>query len=203
MKKNNKLPKTKVSKPLQKSKPPQKFDSFFKFGKQLFKLGKQLLVALVGLFLLNQVEKSSDGYRWMYEDLLKKNMVTIKKYPEYSLEQRYQMKMGFSMAYIDYVKQNTPDTAVILFPDHQIISDTKDPKQNFSGMVGWCSTKYGYYRFLYPRKVVFESEKEQSPFFEKITHVAIINGWGYEYLSYPVPVEYQSINAISPIHPKQ
>lgn len=184
----------------QKKKPdtPPKNQKSSSFNKGIL-FGKQVLVALVGLFLLVQVKKSVDSYRWIYDDLLKGNMETIRKYPNLSTDERYILKMGFPISFMNHIKANTPDSAVILFPDSDVFANTKDPKQDLSGMLGWCSSKYAYYRLLYPRKVVFESEKEQSPFFEKITHVAIVNGWGYDYLKTSVPVEFRTNNAILPV----
>lgn len=190
----NKSPKNSI--PLPKAQNPQK-------SHILVRIGKQFVVALVGLILIVQIKESSDGYKWVYEGLLKGNLELIKKYPNLSVDERYQMKMGFPLVYLNYIKQNTSDSAVILFPEVRFFSDTKDPKQDLSGIGDWGFTKYAYYRFLYPRKVVLEPEIEKSPFFEKVTHVAIINGWGYDYLKYSVPEEHRVYNTILSIHSNQ
>ena len=198
MKKNNKFSSSQ-KKPIKTSKPVQKTAT----SNKIVLFGKQILVALAGLFLLYQVKESSEGYQWVYEGLLKGNMETIKKYPNLSVGERYKIKIGFPMYYFDYIKENTPDTAIILFPDFPVFLETKDPNQDLSGMHSWYVTKYAYYRFLYPRKVVFEAEKDASLFFKKVTHVAIVNGWGYDYLSYPVPEGSRVYNTVLPINSQQ
>ena len=40
--------------------------------------------------------------------------------------------------------------------------------------------------FLYPRKVVGENEKDSSPLYAQVTHVMIVDAWGYDKLTYPV-----------------
>ncbi|MCL2682695.1 MAG: hypothetical protein FWE63_04315 [Bacteroidales bacterium] len=195
---NKKQPNSKLPKPVQKPpKAPQKswFDVVVRFG-------KQALVALAGLFLLVQAKNSAVGYRWVYDSLLKGNMEVIRKHPNLSVDERYVMKMGFPISYLNHIKQHTPDSAIILFPEPSVFLDTKDPNQNLSGMHGWSFSKYAYFRYLQPRKVVFANETD-SPYFEKITHVAIINEWGYDFLSYPVPLEHRPVNAILPIHSNQ
>ncbi|MDR0437667.1 MAG: hypothetical protein LBH22_05125 [Bacteroidales bacterium] len=196
---NKKQPNPKLPKPAQKPpKAPQKssFDVVVKFG-------KQALIALVGLFLLIQIKNSADGYRWVYDSLLKGNMEVIKKHPNLSVDERYQLKIGFPIAFLNHIKQHTPDSAIILIPKHTVFSETpKDPNQSLRGMADWSYSKYAYFRYLQPRKVVFEWETD-SPYFEKVTHVAIINGWGYDYLSYPVHPEHRPNIAILPIHSNQ
>lgn len=44
-------------------------------------------------------------------------METIKKYPKLTFEQKMQMKLGTSYEYLLYLKQATPENAVILYPD--------------------------------------------------------------------------------------
>ncbi|MDD5231399.1 MAG: hypothetical protein PHC43_08725, partial [Candidatus Marinimicrobia bacterium] len=40
--------------------------------------------------------------------------------------------------------------------------------------------------FLYPRRLVYEAEKEKNPFYDKVDYVAIVNFWGYDKLEYEV-----------------
>jgi len=40
--------------------------------------------------------------------------------------------------------------------------------------------------FLYPRQVVYESEKDKTKMYNKITYVAIVNNWGYDKLRYDI-----------------
>ncbi len=66
---------------------------------------------------------------------------------------------------------------------------------------GSTYTKGWALRFLYPRKVVLESEYDTSIYTPQITHVAIVNGVGAEKLPYKL----SSVPAfgVLPIDPSQ
>lgn len=52
--------------------------------------------------------------------------------------------------------------------------------------------------FVYPRKLIYHDEKDKYPeLYKTATHVAIINGWGYELLDYNV--QSRSAFAILPL----
>lgn len=123
------------------------------------------------------------GYSWAYNSLLKGNMQTIRTYPNLTIDQKYEMKHGTDYSYLRFLKQATPEDAVILYPSGEDFYpagvDSPFKQAGISGR-NWAL------RFLYPRRIVLPSEMETSLYADSITHVAIVNGRGYERLNYPV-----------------
>lgn len=154
---------------------------------------KDVCFLILSLFLVSYLFLKQPGYNWVYFGLLKKNMETIKKYPNLTFEQKMQMKLGTSYEYLLYLKRATPENAVILYPESRAFREKGSPfTQNIDNKI------YAT-RFLYPRKLVLESELETSKYANKITHVAIVNGKGKEKLSYPVDSAFQ--HGILPVNP--
>ncbi len=96
--------------------------------------------------------------------------------PKLTREQRYGVKLGISYSYLQFIKQNTPEDAVILYPSKE---DFFPPGQEspFQGEVynlSWAT------RFLYPRKIIFPHQMQQNVFTPYISHIAIVNGRGFE-----------------------
>lgn len=142
---------------------------------------------IVGLIILNYYSKRTD-IEWLHNTLLKSNYETIKKYPNATFDERLGLKLGFNYAYLKYIHDNTPEDAVILFPTRDVIlkQPTQFKEAEFS--LQWIHS------FVYPRKVVIDGTETK----DQITHVAIMNGWGYDKLTYQV--ENQHENAIYPIN---
>ena len=95
-----------------------------------------------------------------------------------------------------FVKESTPENAVILLPGKEAFYPEGE-ERIFSGEP---YNKLWAIRFLYPRRVIIPSELGKTPWSEKITHVAIVNGRGYEYLDYEV--EQKAPHAVLPMHLK-
>lgn len=119
------------------------------------------------------------GYHWVYNGLLKENMRLIKKYPKLTFDQKMCIKLGASYEYLMFLKQATPDTAVILYPSSEAFQKEGSPFKHE------IYNKIYATRFLYPRKLVLESELKYSKYRNKITHVAIVNREGIDRLPYP------------------
>ncbi len=166
--------------------------------KPLFNIsGKWLLknVSFLILMLLLVIYTFSKqpAYHWVYFDLLKSNMEIIKKYPNLTFDEKMQMKLGASYGYLSYLKQETPENAVILYPDSKAFRRKGSPfTQNIDNRI------YAT-RFLYPRKLILGKDLKTSKYADKITHVAIVNGKGVEALSYPVDSTFQ--HGVLPIKP--
>jgi hypothetical protein len=157
-------------------------------GGYLTWLIKNVGVALVAGFLLSECLDVQQGYNWAYYSLMKGNMVTIRKYPNLTIEQRNEQKLGNDYAYLQFVKNSKPEDAVILYPSREDFF----PEGVESPFKQDISNKTWGLRFLYPRKLVLPSEMETNRYAKDITHVAIVNGRGLERLNYEVetPVEY-------------
>jgi hypothetical protein len=138
-------------------------------------------VIAAGFFLFQCVDKQQ-SYHWAYNSLLKGNMATIRKYPNATLDERAEMKLGFDYTYLQFLKKETPEDAVILYPDGKDFF----PEGEESPFKQDVSNKMWALRFLYPRKLVLPSEMETNCYAKDITHVAIVNGRGYERVEYKI-----------------
>lgn len=158
---------------------------------------KNMVALIVVLFLLNKfVISIQPGYNWAY-NMLQKNLEYTRLYAQTTTDNRFEMKLGLSHVYLRYLKENTPENAVILLPPKEAFYPEGE-ERIFSGEP---YNKLWATRFLYPRRVVIPSELGVTPWSEKITHVAIVNGRGYEYLDYEVPEKTPHI--VLPIHLNQ
>jgi hypothetical protein len=92
------------------------------------------------------------------------------------------MKVGVDYTFLNYVKQNTPENAVILFPLPEHVTEKSGNMQLTDNIL---SKNWATY-FVYPRRVIYKSEAETNPLYGDITHVAICAGHGYEDLEYAV-----------------
>lgn len=155
---------------------------------------KNVSFLILAILLVSYALSKQPGYQWVYFGLLKGNMATIKKYPELTYEQKMQMKLGTSYGYLLYIKQSTPENAVILYPPTNAFRTKDSPfTQNIDNKI------YAT-RFLYPRKLVLESELLMSKYADQITHIAIVNGIGKDKLTYPVDSTVQ--HGVYPINPQ-
>jgi hypothetical protein len=144
---------------------------------------------LAGIFLMtlfshhepdpqNPTEKHLNaGYDWLLNSMLKSNLETISQHPELTTQQRYEAKWGGEIAYINQVKNQTTESAVILFPTKAMM---KESGFKSVGDIAWLEY------FLYPRKLVYEDDKAKSPLYAQVTHVVSMNGWGLDKLKYTV-----------------
>jgi len=142
-----------------------------------------LLFSLILIIILYQ---KIPGYKWLWDSLVISNQKMIKKYPDLSLEQKFEIKCGFDYKYLHFVKNNSPEDAIILMPSKEDIFP-RGQKSDFNtkGSGGIRNKAWATY-FLYPRKLVYEVEKDENPLYKKINYVAIVNYLGYEKLNYEV-----------------
>jgi hypothetical protein len=143
---------------------------------------KSLLVATAGGLLLFWTVTENSGYWWVWEKLLKDNWVLIQKHRAATLGERYQMKLGFDYVFWDFLKQHTPDSAVILFPLKQYNTE----KAGNSQLTDKTNNKYWVTHFVYPRRVLYKDEQDTNPRYNDVTHVAIVAGHGSDDLEYRV-----------------
>lgn len=145
---------------------------------------KNLLIAALAYMLLPGFVKSNAGYEWLIEGYAKGNLKVIKQYDNLNNDQKLEMKLGYDYAFIEMIRRMTPEDAVIYYPSRKDFTDKLQQSQiTFSGNL--CD-KLSAVRFLYPRRVVIEAEREKTPWGKKISHVAVVNGHGLELLPYSV-----------------
>lgn len=119
----------------------------------------------------------TESAEWIVGQMLPGNMEIIEQHPDLSLDQRWEFKLGAAFNYLQFIKQRTPENAVILYPDHGAFfpAGVESP---FRGTEPY--NKVWATRFLHPRRLVLRSESGTSPYTDNITHVAIVNGIGYD-----------------------
>lgn len=144
---------------------------------------KNLLIAAALYMLCPSLVKSNPGYQWLIEGYAKNNLKAIEQMDGLSNDQILEAKLGYDYAFVEMIRNNTPDTAVVFYPSRADFMDKKEGANvAFSGNL--CD-KLTAVRFLYPRRVVVQKELEQNTSWsKKITHVAIVNGHGRELLPY-------------------
>ncbi|MDR2562657.1 MAG: hypothetical protein LBC98_01795 [Prevotellaceae bacterium] len=181
--------KTPDSKPHPESRTVQRTS----WWKQAFGI-RSIAVGVAGAILLYAGISMNEGYKWVWTNLLKGNWQFIRAYSNANIEMRYTMKIGFDYHYLNYIKKNTPDDAIILFPPReQILESVGNQKlSNYVSIKKWVT------HFLYPRRVLYQNEKDTNPLYNQVTHVAITAGHGYEYLEYTV--DKQAAFAVFPKH---
>ncbi len=155
-------------------------------------------------FFKKTIRKYTNGYYWATHDVAMGSLKQINDINE-KIESgqmkplTYEDKMGYKVGLyplITYVKQNTPENAVILLPlGDSVLSNTG--KWNFVYDPDWMEY------FLYPRLCLARGrEKEYPALANRVTHVLIVQGKGYDLLKYDVPLDQRPSEAIMPIdHP--
>lgn len=111
------------------------------------------------------------GYKFVKE-MLEGNYKVIKNNPRATIDQRFEAKLGATYRACQYIRQNSPDTAVLLWPD----SDDFSP-------IGMENKMYGL-RFLHPRRLIMKKELSVLQNKDAITHVVVVHDSCREYLPY-------------------
>ena len=156
---------------------------------------KNILFLFIAIFLVKLTFSRQPAYNWVFNGLLKGNMRMIKEYPKLTYDQKMQYKLGASYEYLLFLKRATPENAVILYPSSKAFQKEGSPfTQNIDNKI------YAT-RFLYPRKLILESELKDSKYADKITHVAIVNGEGRDKLPYPVDPKME--HGVLPVKPQK
>ena len=164
-----------------RSSPPAPFQkkSFSGFNHILL-----IMLVLIGIYLLLA---AVPGYKNMRDRFVLGNLKFILKNPALDYPEKMRIKFPRDYPFVMFVKQNTPDTAVIVMPP-------KSVKSVFKKTHGAQNKIWDEY-FLYPRKLLYADEQD-NPLMQKITHIMIINNWGYDFLeekfglSYPRKAAY-------------
>jgi hypothetical protein len=136
---------------------------------------------LVAVLLYNVIQKNN-GYKWITQSLLKGNWELIRKHPNATLTERYQAKLGFDYSFLNYINERTPDTAIILFPSSEHITEKGGNMQLSSNI----TNKLWVTHFVYPRRILYKTEQGTNPLYDSVTHVAICAACGYEDLNYEI-----------------
>jgi len=146
---------------------------------------RNLLMAFVLLIFLLLLYVSVPGYNWTITEMAIRNKELIDKIevrrinsnmPALSMEDKRLFKIQ-NYWYIKFVRDHTPQNAVILLPPLSAVDTTEEYKL-------LNNSEYFEY-FIFPRLCISEDEKlVKKELYKKVTHVAILNGWGYDKLKY-------------------
>jgi hypothetical protein len=148
---------------------------------------KNFLILGGVLLLLNTLKEQVKGYQWVAETLVAKTPEQLEKYKDLTYDQKMEGKLGFAYKYFKFINENTSEDAILLFPPDTMIRPKGQVHHTKQGMNGYSTNPKWVSYFIYPRKVVYEDRKNEHPdLYKNITHVAVMNGWGYEKLPYRV-----------------
>lgn len=159
------------------------------------------VITVVVLFLLTAyLIDNVRGYVWLKDKFLKSNLEKIKKFEDLTMDQKFEAYFRFDARFLFYIRDNTPDSALILMPPDSVIlpadGSTDFNAKNKNQSVH--SKQWASY-FIYPRTFIYHRELEDYPkAAESYTHVACINGWGYDKLDYPLPQSQRSKYQVLP-----
>lgn len=141
------------------------------------KIALNVLCAAAAAFLVWKCYKAIPSYQWVHKMLLQENYEFASANKHLNPDQRREAKLGFNFRYLYFVKQNTPENAVIWMPARSAYF----PEGVDSHFTADIVSKLYRLRVLYPRKIV-DAGDTGNIYAGQITHVAIVNGFGYEHL---------------------
>ena len=154
------------------------------------------ILLLASYIILSKIPVINPIYGWVKESYLKSNMRIQKQAPTATYDQKMAMKLGADYNFILYLRDNTPEDAVIYYPSGGDFR-AGHPSMQQNPFDGKLIDKLTVVRALYPRKVVTEEEYGKTSWSKKITHVAIVNGKNLNKIPYPVSEEY--VHGVLPI----
>lgn len=149
--------------------------------------------------------RTTRGYHWAIHDLALKNLESIEgikdeihrrgldSTKQSLMDAKLSMKVGV-YPFIQYIRSNTPEDAVILLPEGDS-AVSNNSKWNFIYDPEWMEY------FIYPRLcVAIGRESEHPDLAKRATHVLIIEGKGYDKLKYNIPENERPAEAVLPIN---
>jgi len=123
------------------------------------------------------------GYARLYQYNYVQLIEQLHKYKGLTYEEKLGKFLPQDYAYLNFVKEKTPEDAVLLGPP----ANVWNPKDKKLGFSRWMWRKDYTTYFLYPRKVLYDVPQDRdNPLMEQITHVMIVDSWGYDKLNYTV-----------------
>ena len=141
------------------------------------------IITLVLFILLYILYKYNPGYNFFVNRQIIYGSKQVYQHFDATLDFKYYLKLRNDYNFVNFIKDNTPDSAIILMPPEEVF---RGSLLNMNGNWGVKSKIWSTY-FLYPRILIQENERNAYPqMYERITHVMIVNGWGYEKLNYKV-----------------
>ncbi|MFZ0391451.1 MAG: hypothetical protein WAN36_13415 [Calditrichia bacterium] len=133
------------------------------------------MIIVTGLTLIITLAlfRSNAGYRAVTDVFIKRNLDFIRQQPGLTYDQKMAAKFPKDYPFVMYVKEATPDSAVILMPPRSV--------KSMLNATNGAQNKWWSEYFLYPRRLVY-ADDAGNPLLDSLTHILIINNWGYDYL---------------------
>lgn len=137
------------------------------------------------------------SYKWVWDTLLISNLNMAKENEELTMQEKHDIRQGFTFRYLNFVNENTPDSAIILMP-HDSLLRNAELEVDLNEFLNRNKVAY----FTYPRKIIYDPARGTDSLYRgQATHVAILNYHGYENLPYTTGNRQQF--AILPVNPNQ
>ncbi|MCK4679328.1 MAG: hypothetical protein KAT48_14435 [Bacteroidales bacterium] len=125
---------------------------------------------------------SIPSYKWVINDFLIGRLDVIRKNRSITFDKKNEIKLGFTYNYLNFIKTNTPENAIILMPPDSVIN--RCMKKGY--FVKYVIQKPWASYFVYPRKLIYQREFKKNELRDIVTHVAVVDYWGYDLLNYPI-----------------
>lgn len=183
-----KKPKTKNKIPSSLIKPKKKKKGFDYWG-VVVNIGYLFFTVLLYFSMTNY----NAGYQWLFSSLLKNSYDSKAQIEELTTEQKWESKLGFDAKYMLYLKSQTPENAIILMPPPDKVKKKRDGGQFSNDSACIDNISWASY-FVHPRKLVYEGI--ESVYREQVTHVAIVDKWGYQYAPNIPATQHQDYSVI-------
>lgn len=160
---------------------------------------KNVFLLIAMFFLTYYLVGNVKGYQWLNERFIQGNLTKLEKYADLTDDQKYQAYFRFNHQFMTFIRDNTADSAIIFMPPDSVI-DVENKKSAFyhKKKSNTIANKVWATYFIYPRKLVYYDEKDMIPAFDQYTHVACVDGWGYDYLEYDIPKDRRARYQILP-----
>ena len=145
---------------------------------------RNVLAAVLGLVVFTAVVNINRSYHWLWFTFTKSNLADVKADSHLSLDDRMEHRLGVDYDFVQTVKGMTPENAVVFYPSREdfLATPSHGRKVPFRATM---TDKIAAIRVLYPRRVVTAEEMGITPYADKITHIAIVNGLHRDMVDYP------------------
>lgn len=123
------------------------------------------------------------GYNDFLNKLLIRDLTFMLNNPDITYAQKSILKNKNDFRFVNLIASKTPDTCSVLMPSDEMIFP-EGQKDIFNRKTSWGIKNKAWAKYyLYPRKLIYV-DKLTPELLNKVDYVAIINGYGYEYLDY-------------------
>ena len=111
-----------------------------------------------------------------------------------SAEKKYELRFGTTFTLLNNIAQRTPPDAIIIMPPDSLLLNSQGKTKFHKEITEKTWASY----FIYPRKLVYEKEKNTNPLYAKANYVLVLNGWGLDKIHYKL--ESKIVNGVIPIN---